>query len=96
MYNDQVGKGIAFLVVSGVSAGLFYGLQDITPTISLIFGVAFVATYIWQWIDAPVTANRLNIEHGYSLSLRPTVFQNNLAQNSLSGATAGLSLSLSF
>ena len=63
---------------------------------AFLSGVAFFVTYLWSSIDAVTTANKLNIEHGYLLSVSPTLSCNTLSLKGTNALSAGLSLSLSF
>lgn len=107
-YNDEIGKGFTFMICTGLCAGATYGFYEVSKvskgnnrenyaTTAAVFGVATVALYIWQAIDAVVTADRKNKMNGYVLSFTPSILDNHLAcAVGGSGYVPAMSFNLSF
>ena len=123
-YNGQIGKGVAMSVVGTVTlvTGFacannaiqedYYGNYYIDEDMLLLASTASVVyfgTWLWSFIDAPVSAGKINrrrergelswnVGNGSTLSLNPNL----LYANSINGATlrrqpaCGLSLKLEF
>ena len=104
-YNDEIGKGFAFMISTGVCAGATYALNEAAKKnsskpyakVAIIFGVATVVLYVGQAIDAVVSADRKNKENGYVLSFTPSIMDNHLAYVAGgSGYVPAMSFNLSF
>lgn len=53
IYNGEIGKGIAFLIAAGISAGLMW---------VLIGFLLYPVIWIWGMVDAHSSAKRINLE----------------------------------
>ena len=111
-YNDEIGKGFALGISTGFSATLFYIeynkcvyidrngntqlRNDDHKSKALTFGIITLGLYLYQSIDAVITAHKKNKANGYVVSLYPSM-QNNLCStdNSL-GFTPSIGLNLTF
>ena len=63
----------------------------------ILTGIIAAGLYIWQSVDAVLTANEKNKKNGYIVSIAPCMQYNALAvTNNSSGITPSLSMTISF
>lgn len=96
MYNDEIIKGIAFMAGTYTTLGAGIGL-GLTGHEDVGIGCIIVAAglYIWSFLDAVVTSDKLNKTNGYIISISPTIINNSLATNANGASlTPGFSLSM--
>lgn len=66
-YNGEIGKGIGFMGAFIVGMGLIYvGAWNQEEDNGVLLDSGFILTagsYIWQLLDAPISANRINREN---------------------------------
>lgn len=60
-YNDEVGRGFAYMVSTGVAMGVsYYALISGSYGLSIGTGLVAAVLYVWQSVDAVTTADRKN------------------------------------
>lgn len=67
VYNGEAGKGISqfLLVLAGYGTAIAGANKDNSGMVAGGFLLGFGCS-LWSWIDAPISASRINEERGYS------------------------------
>lgn len=70
-YNEEYGKGAIMLGVSVVSVAVMFDEDESGDPTSLANAGLFVyiADWVWSWVDAPISSNRINSESGSAFIL---------------------------
>ena len=77
--------------------GEYTGEGKTYAKVAIAFGVATAVLYLWQSIDAIITADRKNKMNGYVLSFAPSIMDNHFAEAvGGSGYVPAMSFNLSF
>ena len=94
-YNDEVGRGFAFMIPTAVSIGIsYYALASGSYGLSIGTGLVAAVLYVWQSIDAVTTADKKN---RCALTITPgTISNTSIGEGEGLGYVPSVSLGFSF
>lgn len=104
--NQQYAKGACMVGAWALCVGLIANSDDLDLEEEFfpVIGLGYVAIWLWSWIDAPVTARKLNRAGGFAfdlgegreLAFSPSFDYINLPMSPTTTMTTGLKVSFSF